>query len=110
MIKTRAIDPDESVKVNSDDESIPYKKESAEDSPLPTEPVKVEDAPFNYGVYPAQPFQARTFDPAGYSAQPYNESGLPETEVGLPDPEVRLPETSQSKNQERPWSGETEIN
>ncbi|XP_063384616.1 protein mesh isoform X3 [Cydia fagiglandana] len=110
MIKTRAIDPDESVKVNSDDESIPYKKESAEDSPLPTEPVKVEDAPFNYGVYPAQPFQGQSFQPAGYSAQPYDESGLPETEVGLPDAEVRLPEAGQSKNQERPWSGETEIN
>ncbi|KAI8440488.1 hypothetical protein MSG28_001761 [Choristoneura fumiferana] len=105
---TRPIDPDESVRINSDDESIPYKKDvSAEDSPLPTEPVKiVEDSnvPFTYGQpYPPpplmQPYQTEGFEPQGYEAQPYDET-------------VGLPQTSQAQQQpqSRQWAGETEIN
>lgn len=37
------MDVDESVKINSDDESIPYKKDLSEDSPVPTDPVKLAD-------------------------------------------------------------------
>ncbi|XP_037976230.2 protein mesh isoform X1 [Plutella xylostella] len=44
MIKTTAIDPEDSFKVNSDSESIPYKKDLGEDSPLPTDPVTVGDS------------------------------------------------------------------
>lgn len=65
----RPLDPDESVKINSDDESIPYKKDTTDDTPEPTESVKVMDsaAPFTY----SQPY-----DPAR-QARPYGE----ETEI-----------------------------
>lgn len=39
----RPLDPEESFRINSDDESIPYKKDTTEDTPEPTEPVKVVD-------------------------------------------------------------------
>ncbi|OWR51288.1 Extracellular domains-containing protein [Danaus plexippus plexippus] len=99
-IKTRSIDPDESFKINSDDESIPYKKDINEDSPEPTEAVKVSDIdndnyPYNqqyqnnepqYQYQQTQPFQ--TF-PQSNPAQTQNN---------------QQPETK------RAWSGETEIN
>ncbi|XP_041968877.1 protein mesh isoform X3 [Aricia agestis] len=59
-IKSRPIDPDESLKINSDDESIPYKKDVTEDSPEPTEPVKVVDiepeSNNDDNNYPYQPY------------------------------------------------------
>ncbi|XP_047027445.1 protein mesh isoform X3 [Helicoverpa zea] len=54
-LNVKPIDPEESFRINSDDESIPYKKDVTEDvTPEPTEPVKVVDsaepAPFSYGT------------------------------------------------------------
>lgn len=43
--RTRPIDPDESTRINSDDDSIPYKKDLSEDSPEPTEFVKTVESP-----------------------------------------------------------------
>lgn len=66
--------------MNSDDESIPYKKDVTEDSPEPTEPVKVPDgAPYTYGQpygqAPAVPYN-EAYDPTR-QAKPYGE----ETEI-----------------------------
>lgn len=50
------------MKINSDDESIPYKKDVTEDSPEPTEPVRVVDSAepgFAYG----QPYEQQTQPP-----------------------------------------------
>nr|H9JIQ1.1 RecName: Full=Protein mesh; Flags: Precursor [Bombyx mori] len=64
-VKTRAIDPDDSVKVTSDDESIPYKKDVTEETPEPTEGVQAVEPSnpnYNYGrpyvdLQPGQPRQ-----------------------------------------------------
>ncbi|CAG4937796.1 unnamed protein product [Parnassius apollo] len=57
-VKTRSIDPDESFKVNSDDDSIPYKKDDTiEDSPEPTEPVKLVETENLQPSYSYQPYQ-----------------------------------------------------
>ncbi|CAB3241492.1 unnamed protein product [Arctia plantaginis] len=70
----RPLDADESVKINSDDDSIPYKKDVTEDSPEPTEPVKLSDnietrtddgevpQPFVPYGQPYDPRQARQYD------------------------------------------------
>ncbi|XP_013171596.1 PREDICTED: uncharacterized protein K03H1.5 isoform X2 [Papilio xuthus] len=63
-VKTRSIDPDDSFKVNSDDDSIPYKKDTTEDTPEPTEAVKVvddnEQPTYPYGQpYQEQPQQSQ---------------------------------------------------
>ncbi|XP_045504606.1 protein mesh isoform X3 [Colias croceus] len=96
-IKTRAIDPDESVKINSDDESIPYKKDTTEDSPEPTEPVKVVDLDndnqgFSYG-------QPQAYSENIDTQQPYNQN----QQQPMPYNQNQQPPASQ-------WSGETEIN
>ncbi|CAH2055875.1 unnamed protein product, partial [Iphiclides podalirius] len=67
-VKTRSIDPDESFKLNSDDESIPYKKDTTDDSPEPTEAVKVveNEQPSFYGQpYQEQPQQNQNRQWAG---------------------------------------------
>lgn len=82
--RTRGVDPDESMKINSDDDSIPYKKDM-EDSPLPTDPVRVVDNE-NQGYE------------QGY---PYRDPEMPPS----PQPLVQ-PAPAQNRN----WGGETEIN
>lgn len=64
----RPLDPEESLRMNSDDDSIPYKKDTTEDTPEPTEPVKVAESPdqYPYGTpYDQQQAQARS------QARPY---------------------------------------
>ncbi|XP_075981860.1 sushi domain containing 2 mesh isoform X1 [Anticarsia gemmatalis] len=63
FLTIKPLDPDDSVKINSDDDSIPYKKDVTEESPEPTEPVKVvdnADQPYTYGQ-PYDQGQARQY-------------------------------------------------
>ncbi|CAH0719205.1 unnamed protein product, partial [Brenthis ino] len=83
-IKSRSIDPDESVKMASDDDSIPYKKDTSEDSP---EPIANET-----NSYPYQ-----------FQDQPTSE---PPAQYQQPQP-FQQPQQPQSSRQ---WAGETEIN
>lgn len=71
------------MKINSDDDSIPYKKD-LEDSPEPTDPIRVVDNE-NQGYEQGYPY------------------GDPEIPVPPPQP---LMQPSQGRN----WGGETEIN
>ncbi|CAF4952169.1 unnamed protein product [Pieris macdunnoughi] len=107
--KSRQIDPDDSVKINSDDDSIPYKKDVTEDSPEPTEPMQS----FAYGQQ-AQGYQGYQESPQEYASE------SPQAYVQEPQ---RYPEGPQQtftpnrpqavQNIQQPgsqWSGETEIN
>ncbi|CAH0591404.1 unnamed protein product [Chrysodeixis includens] len=89
FMNIKRIDPDESVKMNSDDESIPYKKDVTEDSPEPTEPVKVtEDVPYTYG-------------------QPYGQGQPGPYGQGQPTPYTQAYDPTR---QAKPYGEETEIN
>ncbi|XP_063831983.1 protein mesh isoform X3 [Ostrinia nubilalis] len=120
-IKSRPLDPDESVKINSDDESIPYKKDLPEDSPEPTEPVQVAD---NSTTYPYQYDQPQSSTPLAQQTRQWDgqDQALPgqsdQQWDGLPPPPPQ-PEDQQwadgqrqplNQNQARQWQGETEIN
>jgi hypothetical protein len=76
------------MKINSDDESIPYKKDLTEDSPEPTDPVRVIDG----GEQSAYPYR-----------QPY-EPVSQDDDIGIPLPP---PPPQQARGR---WDGETEIN
>ncbi|CAG9782270.1 unnamed protein product [Diatraea saccharalis] len=115
-IKSRPIDPDESMKINSDDESIPYKKDIPEESPEPTDPVQIMDSPetsrFPYGQSynspeppPQPPPMELTQSPPMGLQQPSPMSSQP-SPMGLSQPSIGLPLPPQSRR----WDGETEIN
>lgn len=118
------------MKINSDDESIPYKKEMPEDSPEPTEPVQVVD---NGGAaaYPYQYDQPQTSTPnqqwdgqqqpaTSWVDQPGQSSEQYDGQAQLLPPPPPPPEgqwdSSQGQRQPlnqpqaRQWTGETEIN
>ncbi|KAH9637489.1 hypothetical protein HF086_010900 [Spodoptera exigua] len=90
FMNIKPLDPEESLRINSDDESIPYKKDTSDDTPEPTEPVKVEDnpepspEPMPAPIPPAPPV------------------------VGIPYPAYGMP--YDPSRQARPYGGETEIN
>lgn len=91
------------MKINSDDESIPYKKDT-EDSPEPTDPVRVDNDPYADSVRVAdQPYPSPVMQPessTSYASQPFT--------YGQPPPPP-MPETSEQARA-RQWAGETEIN
>ncbi|XP_045514585.1 protein mesh isoform X3 [Pieris brassicae] len=107
--KTRQIDPDESVKINSDDDSIPYKKDVTEDSPEPTEPMQS----YAYGQQP-QGYQGYQESPQEYASE------SPQAFVQEPQRYPEGPQQTFTPNRPQPlqniqqpgsqWSGETEIN
>ncbi|XP_047508314.1 protein mesh isoform X3 [Pieris napi] len=107
--KTRQIDPDDSVKINSDDDSIPYKKDVTEDSPEPTEPMQS----FAYGQQ-AQGYQGYQESPQEYASE------SPQAYVQEPQRYPEGPQQTFTPNRPQPvqniqqpgsqWSGETEIN
>ncbi|XP_026330187.1 protein mesh isoform X1 [Hyposmocoma kahamanoa] len=108
-VKTRPIDPDESTRINSDDDSIPYKKGMVEDSPEPTDSVKAIDSPLPSADPPPNPntfgipYTEPAYDPnLTYQAPQFTY----EENLDQPQPPPPPPEPGQS----RQWRGETEIN
>uniref|UniRef100_A0A2H1V8T1 SFRICE_010217 n=1 Tax=Spodoptera frugiperda TaxID=7108 RepID=A0A2H1V8T1_SPOFR len=91
FMNIKPLDPEESLRINSDDESIPYKKDTSDDTPEPTEPVKVVDN------------QEPSPEPIPPAPMP-----APLPVVGIPYPAYGMP-YDQSR-QARPYGGETEIN
>lgn len=119
--RSRPIDPDESMRINSDDESIPYKKGLTEDSPEPTEPVKVDNIdsplpgvepepnPNTFGL-PLQYSEPAYDDTLTYRTPPYNyDQNLDQNQTEPLPPPPPPPQPAQP-GQSRQWTGETEIN
>ncbi|CAH2207885.1 jg6028 [Pararge aegeria aegeria] len=110
-IRTRTFDPDEQLKLNSDDDSIPYKKDLTEDSPEPTEPVKVDnDIAYPYGQeypQPSEQYQTSTdtFTQPQYPPQTTDTFGQPQ-----PYQQQQSQYQQQQPQTSRAWAGETEIN
>lgn len=128
------MDADESFKINSDDESLPYKKEPLEDSPLAADDnVKVADYPGNspapdYPYGQPQPLnqEFQRSDPISPPSSSFSQSPPADQTTFKPVPfnqgEIRdsyspnqfSPYNAEQQNQPfktiRPWSGETEIN
>lgn len=95
------------MKINSDDESIPYKKDTEEDSPEPSDPVRISDQPYSDTVRVAE--TAQNYPDGGRvsgSSQPYA-AGQPFSYTQPAPPP--LPSTS-DQGRSAQWTGETEIN